>query len=90
MNRSFGEREQVESSMLRIRTRHRLLGVIGVLMISSSYSAALNFRETISQLFEKSQSRIDDCFSLFNIVCLHIRDLPVLSLFFSITAPFVE
>ena len=53
MNRSFGEREQVESSMLRIRTRHRLLGVIGVLMISSSYFAALNFRETISQLFEK-------------------------------------
>lgn len=50
MNRSFGEREQVESSMLRIRTRHRLLGVIGVLMISSSYFAALNFRETISQL----------------------------------------
>ncbi|MDA9429092.1 hypothetical protein B834_1580 [Enterococcus mundtii 1A] len=53
MNRSFGEREQVESSMLRIRTRHRLLGVIGVLMISSSYFAALNFKETISQLLEK-------------------------------------
>ncbi|PQF25131.1 ABC transporter permease [Enterococcus mundtii] len=72
MNRSFGEREQVESSMLRIRTRHRLLGVIGLLMISSSYFAAWNFRETISELFEKKVNlglMIAFPFSIF-FVCL--------------------
>lgn len=53
MTRSFGEREQVESSMMRIRTRHRLLGIVGLLMISSSYFAALNFREVLTQLYEK-------------------------------------
>ncbi|OTP09626.1 hypothetical protein A5844_002406 [Enterococcus sp. 10A9_DIV0425] len=56
MIRSFGEKEQVESSMMRIRTRHRLLGIVGLLFISSSYFGAVHFREIIGYLLDKRAS----------------------------------
>lgn len=43
--RSFGKKEHTESSKLRIRTRHRLLGFVGLLLISSGYFFAAHYRE---------------------------------------------
>ncbi|WP_142957820.1 FtsX-like permease family protein [Enterococcus durans] len=47
--RSFGKKEHTESSKLRIRTRHRLLGFLGLLLISSGYFFAVHYREFITK-----------------------------------------
>ncbi|WP_165003033.1 MULTISPECIES: ABC transporter permease [unclassified Enterococcus] len=52
MIRSFGEREHIESSSMRIRTRHRLLGVLGMLFLSSGYFCASHFRAIVSWIIE--------------------------------------
>ncbi|VFA70380.1 efflux ABC transporter permease [Enterococcus faecium] len=48
MIRSFGEKEQADSSTMRFRTRHRLLAVIGLLLLMSGYFGASHFREITS------------------------------------------
>lgn len=48
MIRSFGEKEQADSSTMRFRTRHRLLAVIGLLLLTSGYFGASHFREITS------------------------------------------
>ena len=47
--RSFGKKVHTESSKLRIRTRHRLLGFVGLLLISSGYFFAVHYREYVTK-----------------------------------------
>ncbi|MEY8446303.1 ABC transporter permease [Enterococcus ratti] len=66
--RSFGMYDHTQSAMLRVRTRHRLLGTLGLLLISSSYFFAVHFREFITKFNYSQDFRF--LFLLFIIIIL--------------------
>lgn len=53
--RSFGIYDHTKSTMLRIRTRHRLFGALGGLLISSGYFLAVHFREFVTKALDYIQ-----------------------------------
>ena len=71
MIRSFGEKEQADSSTMRFRTRHRLLAVIGLLLLTSGYFGASHFREITSWMISYHYLDTLVFFFLFNFfVCV--------------------
>lgn len=54
--RSFGVYDHTKSTMLRIRTRHRLLGTLGLLLISSGYFFSVHFREFATEILNYEQN----------------------------------
>lgn len=52
MIQSFGNTERVVSKKMRLRTRHRLLGITGLFLLTSGYFGAVHFREYLTWLME--------------------------------------
>lgn len=67
--RNFGEYDHLESSKLRVRTRHRFLGTLGLLLISSGYFFAVHYREFAAKLFIFTQD-LSFPFLLFVLILL--------------------
>ena len=61
----FWRKEQADSSTMRFRTRHRLLAVIGLLLLTSGYFGASHFREITSWMVSHHDLETFILFCLF-------------------------
>ncbi|MBF8807649.1 MAG: ABC transporter permease [Enterococcus lacertideformus] len=68
--RSFGAYDRTQSLLLRIRTRHRLFGTLGLLLISSGYFFATHYREFATKLLDYSRQDLRLSLLLLIIILL--------------------
>ena len=86
----FWRKEQADSSTMRFRTRHRLLAVIGLLLLTSGYFGASHFREITSWMISYHYLDTLVFFFLFNFFRLCGRYLFVFLLYISVIFDHIE